>query len=178
MNCKNCDKELIGQQKKYCSIVCNGKAQIGIKFSLERREKIREKALARDKSVWLRGKDHYRWKGDNVGYAGLHAWVRRNKPKPEFCEECGKVPPRDLANISGKYLRDVNDYEWLCRRCHQKSDGRLEANRLRLKELGKVRYIGDKNPRWKGGKPKCVVCGKEIKGYRAKRCWGCNIKNR
>lgn len=72
------------------------------------------------------GEKSNHWLGENVGIAGVHFWVKRRKPKPLLCERCHQEPPRDLANISGKYLRDVNDFEWLCRRCHMKSDGRLE----------------------------------------------------
>jgi len=35
--------------------------------------------------------------------------------------------PYDVANISGKYKRDIKDFEWLCRLCHMTKDGRLEA---------------------------------------------------
>jgi hypothetical protein len=65
------------------------------------------------------------WKGDNVEYTALHNWIRRRKLKPTFCEICNKTPPYDLANISGKYIRDVNDFQWLCRRCHMIKDGRM-----------------------------------------------------
>lgn len=71
------------------------------------------------------GKDNGMWKGNEVGYTALHGWIRKHKLKPEFCEECSKVPPYDLANISGEYKRDINDFRWLCRRCHMKNDGRL-----------------------------------------------------
>ena len=53
--------------------------------------------------------------------------------KPEYCEDCGKVPPRDLANISQEYKRDINDFEWLCRKCHMTKDGRL--NQLGRKKI-------------------------------------------
>lgn len=65
------------------------------------------------------------WKGDEVGYDGIHSWVRRRKPKPALCENPFKrknhlKKPKDLANISGKYLRDINDFMWICRSCHRK----------------------------------------------------------
>lgn len=66
------------------------------------------------------------WKGDDVGYCSLHEWVKNRKPKPNFCENCHQKKPYDLANISGQYKRDVSDYEWLCRSCHVKKDGRLK----------------------------------------------------
>ena len=102
------------------------------------------------------------WKGDNAGYNTIHEWVRIRKPKPEFCVDCKIKPPRDLANISQKYKRDVNDFEWLCRGCHERKDGRLYNNLLKwtwkgkkhseetkkkiaLSKIGKRR---DKNGKW------------------------------
>lgn len=84
------------------------------------------------------------WRGDKVGYSAVHAWVRRHGVKPELCECCHKVPPRDLANISGNYLRDVNDWEYLCRRCHMLKDGRMKNLRV-----GNV--AGVNHPSWKHG---------------------------
>ena len=91
----------------------------GKKLSSETKNKIR-------KSHLLKGEDHHCWKGNDVGMSGLHLYVRIRIPKPDFCEECKIVPPLDLANKSGKYKRDLNDWEWLCRRCHMIKDGRLE----------------------------------------------------
>jgi len=68
------------------------------------------------------------WKGKKVGYAGLHWWIRKHKPKPDFCEMCGEKQPFEVANISGEYKRDINDFMWVCRKCHMKSDGRLKKN--------------------------------------------------
>lgn len=70
------------------------------------------------------GKKNWMWK-DKPGRIALHEWVRNRKPKPELCEDCGLVPPRDLANISQEYHRDINDFEWLCRKCHMTKDGRI-----------------------------------------------------
>jgi len=68
---------------------------------------------------------HHQWKGDKVSYEGLHQWVKRRKPKPDVCEICKQKESYDLANISGKYKRDTNDFQWLCRSCHMKLDGRI-----------------------------------------------------
>lgn len=62
------------------------------------------------------------WKGDCVGYDGLHHWIRRHKPPSETCEHCHQKKPLQAANISGEYKRDVNDYIWLCRKCHTAYD--------------------------------------------------------
>lgn len=75
------------------------------------------------------------WKGDNVGLGALHGWVASRKPKPELCEKCKERQPYDLANISGEYKRDINDFEWLCRSCHMHKDGRINN----------LKQFGDKN---------------------------------
>ena len=65
------------------------------------------------------------WKGDSVGLDSLHEWVKNRFPKPTLCSDCLVDPPKDLANISQEYKRDLTDWEWLCRRCHMVKDGRL-----------------------------------------------------
>ena len=70
---------------------------------------------------------HYLWKGDDAGIEAIHRWVQTRKIKPKVCVICRKNPPKDLANISGKYKRDINDFKWLCRKCHMKEDGRLKS---------------------------------------------------
>lgn len=65
------------------------------------------------------------WKGNSVGYTGLHTWVKRRFPKPLFCQKCHKNEPYDLANKNNQYKRDLDDWEWLCRKCHMENDGRL-----------------------------------------------------
>lgn len=64
------------------------------------------------------------WKGDSVGYHALHNYIRNHKPKPQFCEICGKSGKLDCANISGEYKRDLNDWQYICRSCHCLSDDR------------------------------------------------------
>ena len=86
------------------------------------------------------------WTGDNVGYSPLHNWVARRLPKPDLCQECKKTPPYDLTN-KGVYDRNLKNWEWLCRRCHMLSDGRMN-NLLRTSAFGKD------NPNWKGGRSK------------------------
>ena len=88
------------------------------------------------------------WQGDDVGYGNLHAWVRRNKSKPPLCEKCKEKEPYDVANISGEYKRDIDDYEWLCRKCHMLGDGRYDKAISNLKKD----KTGKNNPNWKGGK--------------------------
>ena len=69
------------------------------------------------------GKNNGKWKGNKVSYTALHNWVRRHKPKIEICEVCNFNKAVDVANISGKYKRDIKDYRWVCKHCHRIIDG-------------------------------------------------------
>lgn len=71
-----------------------------------------------------KGPSHYLWKGDKAGYGAVHKWVARVKGRPQKCEECGKTDATvyHWANLSGKYLRIVEDWKRLCVPCHRKHD--------------------------------------------------------
>lgn len=73
-----------------------------------------------------KGTNNGMWKGDEVGYGKLHIWVRLYLPKPDKCEMCKKAEPHDLANITGVYNREFKNWQYLCRRCHMLSDGRMK----------------------------------------------------
>ncbi len=107
---------------------CSAKFRRGIKknYCIDCGEKIYPYNSKRCPHCSIKGERNGQWKGKKVGYHSLHEWIKNHKPKPEFCEECKKVKPYDLANISGEYKRDLNDYEWLCRKCHMKKDGRMQ----------------------------------------------------
>ena len=64
------------------------------------------------------------WVGNKVKYFPLHKWVKSRLPKTKLCQMCGLVPPFDLAN-KGTYNRDLDNWEWLCRKCHMHTDGRI-----------------------------------------------------
>lgn len=83
----------------------------------------------------ISGEKHFRWKGDKVSYDALHDYITHHKPKPELCEECKKVPPRELANISGEYKRDLNDFRWLCYFCHRKQDKEAVHQKFLAKKM-------------------------------------------
>lgn len=82
-----------------------------------------------------KGENNPQWKGDKVGYISLHEWIKTYKPKPKVCENCKDCEPHDLANISGKYQRNIKDFKWLCRRCHMKEDGRMNNLKQYQKEV-------------------------------------------
>lgn len=70
----------------------------------------------------IKEEKHHNWKGEKVGYGGVHLFLKKKYPKPKKCEECNQTRKVDLSNISGKYLRNIKDFKWLCRSCHQKYD--------------------------------------------------------
>jgi hypothetical protein len=72
------------------------------------------------------GEKSWNWKGDNISYIGIHAWIYRVCGHPTTCEICGKTNlikhHIHWANKTGKYLRDENDWFPLCVSCHKKYD--------------------------------------------------------
>ncbi|KKN74696.1 hypothetical protein LCGC14_0387380 [marine sediment metagenome] len=88
------------------------------------------------------------WKGDSVGLSALHEWLTLRIPKPNKCQRCNKAKPHDLANRRGNYNRDLNEWWWLCRRCHMEEDGRLDNLRERNRADGASKEV------------QCIICGK------------------
>lgn len=72
------------------------------------------------------GEKNPQWKGDRVGYSGLHRWVIRTLGQPDTCEMCERSgltgQQINWANKTGKYLRDVDDWLRLCASCHRQYD--------------------------------------------------------
>jgi hypothetical protein len=104
-----------------------------------------------------RGKNNPRWKGDNVGYGALHDWVRKYLSKPDLCPKCNVVAPYNVANLSGKYLRDLSDWEWLCVPCHMVQDGRMttsyhltQSRKMKISLALKGRKTGILAEQWRG----------------------------
>lgn len=82
------------------------------------------------------------WVGDKISYEGIHDWIKNQIDKPTKCNDCNEEKKLDLANISQKYLRDLSDWEWLCRSCHMKKDGRLdELARISREESRENRVV-------------------------------------
>ncbi len=107
----------------------------GRKATEETRQKMRESAAKRDfKNHWNRGKTEEKsknWVGDNVGYRGLHHWVRRQLGKAKMCIHCNndKIPEGkkrwfQWANVSHEYKRNLADWIQLCIPCHKKYDSK------------------------------------------------------
>lgn len=80
------------------------------------------------------GEQHPQWRGDAVSYRALHQWVARHKTKTGICTDCGRNVGKtghtgsEWANVSGRYLRDLDDFVELCVRCHRRRDRRAPAS--------------------------------------------------
>ena len=111
-------------------------------IGLNQKGKIQSNKFKKHLSRIRKNEKNPNWYGEKVGYNGIHSWVKRHKPKPKLCENCKRVPPYDLANISGEYKRDINDFKWTCRKCHMEEDGRVIKV---LKNLKQFRRKNEKN---------------------------------
>ena len=95
------------------------------------------------KERFVNPENHPQWKGDNVGYQGIHRWLRITYGKAYKCENnnCNYKNPKmfEWANISGIYKRDRSHYKMLCSSCHKKLDY-TEQKREKIRNI----MIGDK----------------------------------
>lgn len=91
-------------------------------FSQNWKDKISKSNLA-DKSC--------HWKGINVGYKGIHEWVKKWKGRPDTCEHCGKTQLKGRqihwANVDHQYRRVLEDFIRLCKDCHKKYDRNIKT---------------------------------------------------
>jgi len=64
------------------------------------------------------------WKGIDASYAAKHLWIVKHYGKASECSKCNgeKAKRFEWANVSGKYLREVEDYIQLCPSCHRRMD--------------------------------------------------------
>lgn len=76
---------------------------------------------------------HGSWKGQSVGYHGLHRWIRRHFGRPNSCEHCGILNEKEgmskihYASKDNLYTRLLKDWIKLCAKCHKAYDmGRIE----------------------------------------------------
>ena len=115
--CKGCGKKFQTTQQrknpKYCS-----------RFCCTQNTPHKCDSLIGKKKPFITGTNNKLWKGETVGYLALHEWVNKWKKKPKGCEFCGKNVRLDAANIDHKYRRCLDDYIYLCRKCHSQYDKR------------------------------------------------------
>lgn len=74
-------------------------------------------------------------------YRLIHRWITRKMGKANRCEICNRrLDKFQWANISGNYIRRVDDWKQLCLRCHKEFDA---------PRRGKIKKIFDKHNNYK-----------------------------
>jgi hypothetical protein len=76
--------------------------------------------------------NNHKWKGEQVGYYGVHTYMRRRLGNAVSCVRCDTLDSKRYVwhNISGKYKRDINDWESLCSKCHRRLHIELKKKEL------------------------------------------------
>lgn len=82
-----------------------------------------------------KGSKNGMWKGNKKLHTiSLHEWVNNNIGREKECEVCGDNRNIDLANITEKYERDLENWKYMCRKCHMTSDGRINNLKQFIRE--------------------------------------------
>lgn len=71
----------------------------------------------------MTGTTSIEWNKNKPGYKSVHKWLRIHYGRADHCSNC-ETPSKSFewANLSGEYLRNINDYIQLCTSCHRKMD--------------------------------------------------------
>lgn len=93
--------------------------------------KMSDEARENHKKAAPKGEKNYNWRGKNIPYRTLHAWVRRRLGRPGTCQFCGKTglwgKQINWANKDHKYKRNLTDWLRLCVKCHKNYDKELQV---------------------------------------------------
>ena len=139
--CKQCKVILTKRTGSlFCSRMCSGlgrrkRIKVGCQFCLKEFEtwtcriedgqgKFCSKTCS-NRAHAHEGEAAHNWKGDAVGYGGIHYWIKKMLGKAIRCEgeNCSGVSRKyEWANISRKYKRELNDWKQLCKSCHVNFD--------------------------------------------------------
>ena len=116
--------------KRFCSLSCSNGSRIAWNRGLPMTW---TPARMKGKTPWNKGVPSPFveelspiWKGDKVGYFGMHKLVANWKGTPKCCEKCGRkdLPKNNYhwATVDHKYRRVLDDYIRLCVKCHSEFD--------------------------------------------------------
>ena len=100
------------------------KPYLGYWLGKKRSKEDRLKMSLAKKGKYANEKNHM-WKGNDVGYLALHAWIGRKYGKPSYCELCGSDNNKKRyhwANKTGRYNREFKNWIRLCASCHYRYD--------------------------------------------------------
>lgn len=84
------------------------------------------------------------WATNVRKYQSIHLWMKTHYGQPQICEFCKRV---DLvstqyhwSNKSGKYLKDLSDWQRLCFKCHREYDGKTVSINRAAKIIAQTHY--------------------------------------
>jgi hypothetical protein len=115
-------KQTIDHRKKHSiSVMGKNNPNYAVIMSKEQRLKISKSHVG---LKGLSGEKGANWLGDNVGYAGIHQWLRLMFGSPKICEKCGTKNAKkyEWANITGIYKRERKNFMRMCTSCHHRLD--------------------------------------------------------
>ena len=84
-------------------------------LSTKKKYREREKEILNKKSKIYRDKFREKY---GISNSGLHSYIKKRKPISESCDLCGKKGKLELSNISGEYQKDIEDWQWIHKKCH------------------------------------------------------------
>ena len=126
--CAQCGKEKTvrpSEIKKNNNVFCNHKCYSAFKVGKPNESIIGNKHPMKkpENKLKISGKRHGKWTGNLPGKEAVHHWLSYNFGKANHCSSNPlHKSPFDWSNISYQYLREITDWEQLCRRCHSKKD--------------------------------------------------------
>lgn len=128
VKCAQCSKEkqiFANALKKNKNFFCNHKCYSAFKVGKAHPAILGDKHPMKkpENRAKVTGIRHGRWTGELPGNTAVHRWVTYHFGKANKCiNNPSHKGPYDWSNISYQYLRDIEDWEQLCRRCHYKKD--------------------------------------------------------
>ncbi len=137
--CKNCGIVFIGERRrdrKVCSLKCSAEFNLkhNNKFGYKKGHQTRVGLKHSKEFIQSRQKEgNPAWKGENATKRSIHSWIQTHFERKNVCEHCNQNKKTDWSHKTHKYSRNREEWQELCRSCHQKYD---YANGLRTKRCG------------------------------------------
>lgn len=107
---------------KYCSRKCqddNRTRKKGLKYIIHKENPT---SFKKGITPWNKGKPSASMK-DNPSCPAIHDWIKRWGKDLKKCELCGVEGKRlDWSSKSAKRIRDLSDWQRICRKCHCRYD--------------------------------------------------------
>src|SRR3990167_2377986 len=146
-HCSECEEPLLFKnQHKFCSRKCYNSHM----------KKNPNKGCYRVGHIQKKEGDSPNWKGNVVGYTGMHMRIKSKYGIPNKCENpvCQFPDEKkfEWANLSGEYKYDRKDWMMLCIQCHRRRDFNKDYCKNGHRLVGENLYVNPKGHR------NCKVC--------------------